>query len=123
MMDPDIKDYLSDIKLQVKEGFTRVDARFDGTDKQIDQLVTKGEFNAVIHRIDSEHQGLRRDHNNLSVKAERAIEAANKGDLNIRAELHQELDAFRAASRWSVGISLTIATGVFGIITWAAKVL
>ena len=106
-MDQDIRDALADIKGSVSDGFRDTNAR-------IDKLVTQGEFKATVERLDAQHSTLRRDHDTLSA-------SAVKEHAGIRAEWGAEIGEFRSSTRWAVGIAVTIAGLVFGIISWAIQ--
>lgn len=122
-MDPLIKDTLSEIKTDVKEGFK-------GVNEQIKNLVTKGEFNAVIERVDAQHQALRRDFDNHEGRTD-GIVSESRADLKrvsdsevaahdaIRKDFAEALGDFKASNRWAIGISITSVGILFTIITWA----
>lgn len=129
-MDPDTRDALAEIKLSIRDGFESVERR-------IDHLVTRAEFVAEVRRIDSDHGNLKGQHESLRsdfsrhldqtteiIEANRSADAAiakeaKESIANVRADLHTQLDGFRAQSRWAVGIAVTLAGLVFGIISWA----
>ena len=122
-MDEDIRGALTDIREIVREGFR-------DTNKRIDALVTQGEFNATVQRIDSEHATLRRDFNQHEIRSEAHMEDVRKADAvvladaqksieGVRIELHSNLEGFRSTTRWAVGVA---ATGA-GVIVAAASAL
>ena len=121
-MDQDIREALADIKVSVRDGFKDVNAR-------IDRLVTKGEFEATVQRLDAQHATLRRDfdaHEAASAahvqevrEADAAVEAkATAATELVRTELHKELEGFRSTTRWAIGIAATGA-GVLTSAVWA----
>lgn len=121
-MDPLIKDTLAELKLDVKEGFR-------GVNEQIRTLVTRGEFIAVVERIDAQHSALRRDFDTHEGKTD-GIVSESRADLaaatkrdddaheSIRKEFGAAFEAFKASNRWAIGISITSVGILFTIITW-----
>lgn len=121
-MDQDIREALTDIKTSVREGFKDVNAR-------IDQLVTKGEFDATVLRLDAQHATLRRDFDTHEAASAAHVQEVRTADADIlskaqaasaaiREELHKELEGFRNTTRWAIGIAATSA-GVLTAVVWA----
>ena len=120
-MDQDVRDGLADIKLSVREGFS------DMT-KRLDDLVTKGEFNATVKRIDNElqmqHQAIS-DHDKQSeeyksraANTESELRAAAQKDAAaVQSELHTSLEQMRAALRWGIGIAATISGIIVSVVS------
>jgi len=105
-MEADIRDALTDLKESVRDGFRVVNER-------IDNLVTKGEFNATVQRLDAQHGTLRRDVETNEVQARTTADA-------VRAELRGELEKMRATYRWAVALLVpaagVVAAVVFGVL-------
>lgn len=94
-MDEDIRGALTDIKTSVRDGFQEVNRR-------IDTLVTKGEHDATVQRLDQQHGTLRRDfetHKEATVTQHQTI---GEGDTQTRRELREELEKSRA----EIGVEL-----------------
>ena len=117
-MDEDIRASLTEIKQTTKEGFAEIKG-------EIKTLVTQGEFNATIQRVDSSHAQLRNDfdmHVNWAEKKLQDSDAAAKLDREkLRSEVHGEFEAQRVSNRWAIGLSVTISGILFGVITWAVQ--
>lgn len=112
-MDQDIREALSDIKSSVRDGFKDVNSR-------IDQLVTKGEFDATVKRLDAQHATLRRDFDHHEAETRAHHKAVQDADAAVRAELLGELEKIRSSTRWAIGLLIpaaaVIAAIVFGIL-------
>ncbi len=112
-MDPDIREALADIKSDVRDGFKAVNER-------IDRLVTKGEFEATIQRIDAQHATLRRDFDSHETRTEAHYTQTRTDDEAVKRELKGELEGFRATARWALGLAApvvaVIAAIVFGVL-------
>ena len=126
-MDQDIRDALTDIKTSVRDGF-------DAVNKRIDALVTRGEFQATVERIDSQHDTLRRDYDAHEKRTEQIVEANRRADAaiaqkaeqgieQVRADVHRELEGFRSAQWKSITLAVSIAGLVFGLITWLTPLI
>ena len=124
-MDPNVRDALIDIKNSVKEGFSE-------TNRRLDDLVTKSEFNATIQRIDeklvSQEKALdnhERQSDIYKAQAHASEEAAKKDALDaataVRTELHAALSQLRTTSRWAVGITATVAGIIVSVVTAIIK--
>lgn len=87
-------DRIADLKLDVNAGFERIE-------KHLDKLVTKGELNATVERLDAQHATLRKDHDAL--KADADVEHAA-----IRRETAKQAEDLATGVKWWVGIALTI---------------
>jgi BMFP domain-containing protein YqiC len=122
-MDPDIRDALADIKLDVKDGLT-------GIHRRIDDLVTRGEFRATVDRIDAAHGTLQRDFTAHEQKTEtymqqvrdednKVMDSTTKAVDAVRAEVHTALEGYKVSSRWAVGLAASIA----GLIVAAASIV
>ena len=114
-MDEDIRLALADIRQQVRDGFSDVS-------KRIDQMVTRGEHTATVERLDAQHATLRRDFDAHERRTEQIIKDNRAADEAIRAEVKRELNEFSTQARWSVGIAVTLAGFVFGLISWAINI-
>ncbi|ALJ19571.1 hypothetical protein [Microbacterium sp. No. 7] len=121
-VDQDTREALGDIKGAINRGFEDVN-------KRIDKLVTQGEFNATVQRIDAQHETLRRDFDghekrtNVIISDNRAADAAvlEKAEgavQKVRQEIHKDLDGFRSTTKWAVGIAVTLAGLAFGVASW-----
>lgn len=103
-MDEDIREALRDLKLDLREGFKDVNAKFDG-------LVTKAELQAELKGRDERMDSITKaidDHI-------RSSPAMLEG---VRSEMDTELERFRSSQRWAIGISVTVSGIVFGIISY-----
>lgn len=114
---------LGDLKTDVRLGFA-------DTNKRLDDLVTKGEFNATIERVDVQHENLRREFDTHVNNAEaymqhardsdnRIMEEATKAVQAVRQEVHSSLEGYRISTRWAIGLAASVA----GLIVAAASVL
>lgn len=97
-MDEDIRAALTEIKADVKDGFKDLNGRIDG-------MVTKGEFNATVQRLDSEHGTLRRDFSSHETRSAAHEAEVRSGDQAVKTELRNELEGFRVTTRWAIGLS------------------
>lgn len=120
-MDQDIRDALTDLRADVRTGFSDIN-------KRIDALVSRTEFAATVERLDAQHAALRKDfdaHEEASLS--HVAEVRNADDIvltkaqamsaAIREELHKELQGFRTTTRWAIGISVTSA-GFLVTVIW-----
>lgn len=123
-MDADIREALSDIKHDVREGFSN-------TNRRIDDLVTRGEFSATVDRLDGQHNTLRRAFEVHEAQTEGLVEALRKSDIQVlkdskleteqlRNEVGAQLNEFRITTRWAIGFT---ATGVAILTTLAQWLL
>jgi hypothetical protein len=110
-VDPDIRDALSDIKAQVREGF-------DAVNKRIDLLVTKGEFEATVQRLDAQHGTLRRDFDGHERRTEQIIKDNREADNAIRTDLFRELEGFRTTTRWAIALAASAAAILVSLMSW-----
>lgn len=121
-IDDDIRGALQDIKTDVRQGFSDVNVK-------IQELVTRGEFKATIERIDSEHNGLRREYDGHVKNAENFMQAARDADNKVvddatkaintvRTEVHTALEGYKVSTRWAITLSASVA----GLIVAAASV-
>ncbi len=121
-MDQDIRDALTDLRADVRTGFSDIN-------KRIDALVSRTEFAATVERLDAQHSMLRRDFDNHEATSAAHVSEVRQADdavltkaqaasAAIREELHKELQGFRATTRWAIGISVTSA-GVLVSLIWA----
>lgn len=112
-MDEDIRTALADIKESVRAGFADVNAR-------IDRLVTRGEFEAVVQRLDAQHATLRRDFDTHETRTESHYMQTRTDDEAVKRELKGDLEAFRTTARWALGLAApviaVIAAIVFGVL-------
>ena len=99
-MEQDIRDALTDLKTQVRDGFAQ-------TNQRIADLVTIGEFRATVERVDAQHATLRRDFEVHKAETPSIVQASESRDEAIRQEFRSELEGFRATTRWAVGIAAT----------------
>lgn len=115
-MDEDIRAVLSDLKSDVRSGFDKVDQTFK-------EMVTKGEFNATIARLDAEAASLRRDFeaHDKAAPGHRA-EAARKAD-EIRTEVRTDLEGFRVTTRWAIGIAAGLAGIAASVGMWLLNLI
>lgn len=117
-MEPDIREALADIKSSVRDGFAEVN-------KRIDKLVTQGEFEATVHRLDAQHGTLRRDFDKHEQQTQQHYKTVQEADSAIRAELLGELEKIRSSTRWAIGLVIPgaalIAAVVFGILSLIIK--
>lgn len=110
-MDEDIRASLADLKTDLRDGFSSVNAR-------IDTLVTKDAFDATIQRIDSEHASLRRDFDLHEAGAPAHRQAAADKAEAVRKEVRSELEGFRTTTRWAIGLAAGGAGVVFSVVQW-----
>lgn len=110
-MDEDIRASLSDIRTDVKDGFSGVNGR-------IDMLVTKGEFDATVQRLDSQHDSLRREFNTHEGATANHMAQVRADDSEIRKEFKGELEGFKATTRWAIGLSATGAAILVSLVQW-----
>lgn len=121
-MEEDIRAALEDIKTSMRDGLKDVKER-------IGELVTKGEFNAVIDRIDSQHNRLVADFSEHIRSAESQVMGLRKDDdellktvrkenESIREDLENSLREFRTTSRWAIGLIIPGAALLFSLIQW-----
>lgn len=120
-MEEDIRDALADIKTSIR-----------AVDKRIDALVTRGEFQATIQRVDAQHEALRRDYDQHELNApeivksvESKIDASKavlRGEISsTRTATEKRLGEFAITARWAIGVALSalgllIAAGVLQLI-------
>ena len=120
-MDEDIRTALADVKQTIRDGFST-------TNGQIKELITRGEFNATVQRLDSEAATLRRDFTAHEAQSERHTTAMHEADAKVmadaktsidavKAELHTNLEGFRVTTRWAIGLSATIAGLIVGAVS------
>ncbi|AXH47316.1 hypothetical protein SEA_EDEN_21 [Microbacterium phage Eden] len=123
-MEADIREALSDIKHDVREGFS-------STNRRIDDLVTRGEFSATVARLDGQHNTLRRAFEVHETQTEGLVDALRKADIQVlhdsksetmqlRDEVSHQLNEFRVTTRWAIGLT---ATGVAILTTLAQWLL
>ncbi|MEJ1087064.1 hypothetical protein WDU99_01890 [Microbacterium sp. Mu-80] len=115
-MEPDIREALSDIKTDVRDGFK-------GVNERIDNMVTKGEFTATVARLDAQHETLRRDFSAHDTEAATRATQARADDQAVRAELRTELDGFRVTTRWAIGLSVAGAGVLYTIVSLVVTTL
>lgn len=121
-MDQDIRDALTDLRADVRTGFSDIN-------KRIDALVSRTEFAATVERLDAQHAALRKDFdtheaasaahvNEVRAADDLILSKAQAASAAIREELHKELEGFRNTTRWAIGIAATSA-GVLTAVVWA----
>lgn len=113
-MEQDIREALADIKTSVRDGF-------DSVNKRIDQLVTKGEFDATVLRLDAQHGTLRRDFDRHETETQAHYKTVQDADAAVRSELLGELEKIRSSQRWALGLLIpaaaVISTVIFGVLS------
>lgn len=114
-MDADIREALSDIKADVREGFK-------GVNERIDNMVTKGEFTATVARLDAQHGTLRRDFQSHETESAARATQARADDQAVRTELRSELDGFRVTTRWAITLSASGAAILVSLIQWLLRI-
>ena len=92
-MDLDIRTALTDLKTDLK---TDLREGFDRQSKQIDAMVTRGEFTATVERLDSMLVNLRRDFDGHEA----------------------DMDGFRVTTRWAITLSATGAGILVALLSW-----
>lgn len=121
-MDEDVRAQLTDIKADIRAGFT--DLRGEVT-----KLVTQGEFNAVVARLDSAHNGLETRFNEhvqksdlVMAKIEEYDQAVLKTAIDkveaVENHVHAELTEYRTTTRWAIGLTATIAAALVALLQW-----
>lgn len=119
-MDPDIRTALTDLKTDLK---TDLREGFDRQSKQIDAMVTRGEFTATVERLDSSMKNLQRDLNVHESEAPAHRQAALDRAEAVRTEVRGELEGFRATTRWAIGLSATGAGILVAALTWIIDII
>lgn len=129
-IDPDVKDALSEIKGDVRDGFKEIK-------ELISTLVTKGEFEATVARIDGDIRNTNErvfsfknefdQHETRTEVHMEQVRAADKQVMDksqvaieqVRSEMNHTLQEFKVTTRWAV----TVAASATGIIVAAASAL
>lgn len=111
-MDEDIRAALTEIKLDVKDGFKDVK-------KDISELVTRGEFNAEVRRIDAQHLSLAHQFQEHENQTQINVAHAKSNDEAVRNELIGKIDEIKSAQRWAIGISVPAVGILVGVISFA----
>lgn len=118
-MDEATREALADIKKDVREGFA-------GIKGDIGQLVTKGEFNATVQRLDNQD---RMHEQNILQLAQQFQEHQAQTQINMahvssedsatRKLVKEQVDEIKSSQRWAIGITVP-AVGIFvAIISFA----
>lgn len=112
-MDEDIRTALSELKLDLKDGFKEVNKRFD-------EMVTRREFEAEVRRVDQAHKTLRAEFDQHITSSEGIISGVRKdvekATEDNRKEFDTEFERFKAATRWFIGLAISISSVLSGVI-------
>lgn len=115
-MDEDTRASLTEIKADVRQGFADIKS-------EIKELVTRGEFSAEVRRIDSEAAQLRRDFTTHEDAAPAHRQAAIDRAEAVRSEIRGDLEGFRAATRWAIGLAATGAGILAPLGVWVINII
>lgn len=97
MSDPiDNATHFKELRSDVREGFTGINAR-------IDTLVTRNEFNAELRRIDEKH--------------ERLSDSTEKGFMNRDESINKII----VSNRWGLGFAVTIVGVIITVVNLLVK--
>lgn len=118
-MDEATREALGDIKKDVREGFSDLK-------KDIGELVTKGEFNATVQRLDNQDRMQEQNHMSLVAQfqehqAQTQINMAHVSaeDRATRGLVKEQVDDIKTSQRWALGISIPAVGILVGIISFA----
>lgn len=108
-MDEDTRASLTEIKTDVRQGFADVK-------QEIKELVTRGEFNATVQRLDAQHDMIRRDFTAHEEAAPAHRQAAMDRVETVRKEVNSTIWKAVTLAVAGAGVLVSVINWVSGYV-------